>query len=112
MAWRKTLVFALVAFAFAVIGALAGQALIRSSSPESELHEMLHHQLELDAKQESQIEVIEQRFAVRRKALELELRADNAPVSYTHLDVYKRQRYRSPPSGAARMSRPRFCHPH
>lgn len=81
MAWRKILVFALVAFAFAVIGALVGQTLIRSSSPENELHDLLHHQLDLNAKQQAQIEIIEQRFAVRRKALELELRADNARLA-------------------------------
>lgn len=81
MAWRKTLVFALVAFAFAVIGALVGQALVRSGSPESELHEMLHHQLDLDAKQDAQVKLIEQRFAVRRQALELELRADNVRLA-------------------------------
>ncbi|RVU04586.1 periplasmic heavy metal sensor [Novosphingobium umbonatum] len=81
MAWRKTLVFAIVAFAFGMIGALVGQTLIRSGTPESELHDLLHHQLNLDAKQQAQIDVIEQRFAVRRRALELELRADNAHLA-------------------------------
>ena len=42
---------------------------------------MLHHQLSLDNRQKAQLEAIEQRFAVRRRALELELKSDNARLA-------------------------------
>ena len=42
---------------------------------------MLHHKLALDANQEARLEVLEQRFAVQRRAFELELRANNARLA-------------------------------
>jgi hypothetical protein len=48
---------------------------------ETELHALLHSDLNLDATQQAKIEAIEQRFATRRKALELEMRAANAHLA-------------------------------
>ena len=48
---------------------------------ETELHALLHKDLNLDAAQHAKIEAIEQRFATRRKALELEMRAANAHLA-------------------------------
>ena len=47
----------------------------------AELHDVLHHKLALDANQEARLAVLEQRFAVQRRAFELELRADNARLA-------------------------------
>lgn len=82
MGSRKAVVLALVAFVFAIAGVVIGQKFVVPPRPvENELHDLLHRGLELDSKQDAQIELIEQRFAVRRRALELELRADNARLA-------------------------------
>lgn len=77
--------FALVmalAFAAAVAGSFVSRTFIVPPRPvESELHEVLHERLDLDPAQKAKIEAIEAQFAVRRQALELELRADNADLA-------------------------------
>lgn len=79
---RRLLLIALIAFAAAIAGAFIGRAYIARQTPvETELHTLLHSQLELDASQHTKIEAIERRFAVRKQALELELRADNARLA-------------------------------
>lgn len=79
--WRWTVGIAVIAFLAGIAGALVGRALIPARTQSSELHDVLHHQLKLDAGQEARIEVIERQFAVRRRALELELRAANARLA-------------------------------
>lgn len=72
----------ILAFGAAIGGAMIGRTFISPSRPvESELHQLLHEQLNLDHGQSEKIEVIEQRFALRRQALEAELRADNADLA-------------------------------
>lgn len=72
----------LLAFLAAIGGVWIGrQAFPAVRPPGSALHELLHEGLQLDARQSSQIDVLERRFAVRRTALELELRADNARLA-------------------------------
>lgn len=72
----------LVAFGFAIGGVLISRAWIAPAPPvETELHQLLHGDLRLDPDQERRIEVIEQRYAQRRKGLEAELRADNARLA-------------------------------
>lgn len=79
---RWALGVGLVAFLSAVAGVFTGRLLIPArQAPGTELHEVLHHQLKLDARQEAQLDALEQRFAVQRRALELELRADNARLA-------------------------------
>jgi len=79
---RRLLLIALVAFAAAVAGVWVGRAYVARQAPvETELHALLHDQLGLDAGQHARIEAIERRFAVRKQALELELRADNARLA-------------------------------
>ena len=59
-----------------------GRAYVARQLPvETELHALLHHDLSLDDNQKVQLDAIEKRFAVRRQALELELRADNARLA-------------------------------
>ena len=79
--WRL-LVIAGIAFLAAVAGVFLGRAVIPArTSQGSELHELLHHDLELDDTQQRQLDLLESRFATRRQALELELRADNARLA-------------------------------
>lgn len=69
-------------FIAAVIGVFIGRALLPSrAQPGAELHDVLHHKLALDATQEARLQILEQRFAVQRRAFELELRADNARLA-------------------------------
>ncbi len=72
----------LFAFGAAIGGALIGRSWIAPPTPvESELHQVLHGELKLDQDQQRRIEEIERQYALRRKALELELRADNARLA-------------------------------
>ncbi len=69
-------------FIAAIVGVFAGRMLLPASKPPgTELHELLHHQLALDANQQARLETLEQRFAVQRRAYELELRSDNARLA-------------------------------
>lgn len=82
--WRRLTLIALIAFAAAVAGVYAARTFSeqpRKSESESELHAFLHNELKLDAIQEAKIEAIEARFAVRKKALELDMRAANARLA-------------------------------
>lgn len=79
---RRVVVIAAVAFIAALIGVLVGRGI---SAPRAEqataLHELLHDQLDLDPQQRARIATLEEQFAVRRRALELEIRADNARLA-------------------------------
>ena len=71
-----------LAFVAAIGGVFVGRALLPAPrQPGTELHELLHHKLALDTDQQARLAVLEQRFAVQRRALELELRADNARLA-------------------------------
>ena len=83
MSWGKRLaLIALVAFLAAMGGVYAGRELFQPTrQSETELHALLHKQLRLDSAQDVKIEAIERRFAARRQALELEMRAANAHLA-------------------------------
>ena len=79
---RRTLLIAAIAFVAALGGVVIGRAVVRPAPPAgTELHRLLHEQLALSAAQHAQIGALEQRFAVRKQALEFELRADNAKLA-------------------------------
>ena len=79
---KRLLLIAVVAFAAAMGGTYAGRIVFSpDKQTETELHALLHKDLNLNAGQHAQIEAIEQRFTVRRKALELEMRAANAHLA-------------------------------
>ncbi len=68
-----------IAFLAAVIGAFIGRAWFATAGPkETELHMLLHDQLDLDAAQEARLTRIEEQFAVKRGVLERQVRAYNA----------------------------------
>ena len=69
-------------FIAAIGGVYVGRALFPApEQPGAELHEVLHHKLALDPDQQARLQILEQRFAVQRRAYELELRADNARLA-------------------------------
>jgi hypothetical protein len=79
---RRLLLVGLIAFAAAIAGVFVGR--IVSDAPkasETELHALLHGQLDLTAEQEAKIERIEAVFAGRRRTLELEMRAANVRLA-------------------------------
>lgn len=78
----RYLVVILIAFGAALAGVFVGRNYIVPPPPvESELHQLLHEQLDLDPAQKTRIDAIEARFAVQKQAYELELRADNARLA-------------------------------
>lgn len=79
---RRTLLIATLAFLAAFGGVFAGRLLTAPSPPpENELHALLHNGLNLDTAQHAKLEALEKQFAIRKKALELEMRADNAKLA-------------------------------
>lgn len=79
---RLLLLIALVAFFAAIAGVFLGRQFFpQPAAAGVELHDVLHSKLDLDDRQKREIDLLEQRFAVRRRALELELRADNARLA-------------------------------
>ena len=79
---RRTLLVVLIAFAAAIAGVWAGRAVLAPKpAADSELHALMHDQLNIDAAQRAKLDGLERQFAMRRKALELEMRADNAKLA-------------------------------
>ncbi len=79
---RRIIFMTVLAFLAALIGVLVGRSI---SNPRSEqasaLHDLVHEQLDLDQQQRARIEALEESFATRRRARELEIRADNARLA-------------------------------
>ena len=76
------MLLALVVFIAAIAGVFIGRVVAdQPKASETELHAVLHQKLDLTAQQHSKIDAIEARFAVRRKALEFEMRAANADLA-------------------------------
>jgi Spy/CpxP family protein refolding chaperone len=79
---QRGLLIGLIAFVAALAGVLAGREITnRRETPTADLHAVLHRQLDLTREQHARIDVLETRFAVRRRALELELRTENAQLA-------------------------------
>ena len=78
MALRRIWIVGLIAFVAAVAGVFVGRMLVDTPrASETELHALLHREARLSAEQEARLRPIEARFAARRAALELEMRAAN-----------------------------------
>lgn len=65
----------------AIGGTWIGARYIYEQRHQPSLHEFVHEELRLTAEQKQRLEVIEQDFAVRRRAREAELRAANAELA-------------------------------
>ncbi len=69
-------------FLAAIGGVFVGRHLFPApAAPGAELHDVLHHKLSLDTGQQARLQMLEQKFSIQRRALELELRADNARLA-------------------------------
>ena len=82
MSSRRLLLVSLIAFAAAIAGVFVGRLV--SDAPqanETELHSLLHDQLDLTPAQDAKIDRIEADFTRRRRALELEMRASNVRLA-------------------------------
>lgn len=79
---RRLLLVGLVAFIAALVGVFVGREVFDAPpASETELHALLHSQLDLTADQHAKIEQIETQFAARRKAREAEMRAANVRLA-------------------------------
>lgn len=79
---RRVIFMTVLAFLAALIGVLVGRSIADPRAEQaSALHDLLHEQLDLDPQQRARIGALEERFATRRRALELEIRADNARLA-------------------------------
>ncbi|OYY77069.1 MAG: heavy metal resistance protein [Sphingomonas sp. 28-62-20] len=79
---RRAAIIGVIAFVAAIAGVFIGRVLLPAPSHTgAELHALLHDKLTLDAQQHAKLDALEATFSVRRKALELELRADNARLA-------------------------------
>ena len=73
-----TLVLVLLA---AIGGTWIGARYVFEQGRDSSLHEFVHEELKLSPDQKRRLDVLEQDFAVRRRAREAELRAANAELA-------------------------------
>lgn len=79
--WRIAFIV-LIAFVASVAGVYAARTFSQyPDKSESELHTFLHTALKLDPAQQAKVEAIEARFAVRKTALERDMRAANAQLA-------------------------------
>lgn len=79
---KRAWLVVLLAFVAGLVGAIAGRTLAEGRhQPASALHDLLHEELDLTRDQLSRIQAIEATFDARRRALEAELRADNARLA-------------------------------
>jgi Spy/CpxP family protein refolding chaperone len=80
-AWRQLLLVLGIALLAGMAGAWAGPRLMARAGGDSSLHATVHRDLNLTAEQKVRIEALEREFAVRRTALEQEMRAANAELA-------------------------------
>jgi hypothetical protein len=79
---RRGLLIGVIAFVAALAGVFIGRQIAdRQATPTADLHAVLHRQLDLTPEQRVRIDRLEAQFAIRRRALELELRTENAQLA-------------------------------
>ena len=79
---KRYILIALIAFAAGLAGIFAGRAILSTpEQSETEVHALLHGRLDLSADQQRRIDVMEARFAVRRRGHEQQMRASNARLA-------------------------------
>lgn len=79
---RRTILVAVIALVAAFAGVVIGRALTApAAKPLNAIHDVVHDDLDLTAEQTARITRLEARFALRRQALEWELRAANARLA-------------------------------
>ena len=79
---RQTGLVVALALVAAIVGVVLGRQFMAPNHHAGiELHSVLHEQMSLDAAQERRLHELEQSFAVRRQALEQEMRAENVRLA-------------------------------
>jgi len=79
---RHALLVAFIAFGAGLGGAWIGRTYIPAPAPPpAELHDFLHNRLDLDASQHAKLEALEANFAVQKRTLEAQLRANNVVLA-------------------------------
>lgn len=79
---RRLALTMVLAFLAALAGVWVGCRLMTTRMQHgTEVHALLHHEVALDRQQEAALDVLEARFGVRRRALEAQMRADNAQLA-------------------------------
>ncbi|WP_430427738.1 periplasmic heavy metal sensor [Parasphingorhabdus sp.] len=71
----------LLALGAGFLGSLAANKWSAQSGESQSLHSFVHHELNLSDSQSKDLEVMEDRFAVKRRSLELSLRAANGKLA-------------------------------
>jgi Spy/CpxP family protein refolding chaperone len=80
-AWRQLLLVLGIALLAGMAGAWLGPMLMARAAGDMSLHATVHRELDLTAEQQARIEELEREFAVRREALEQEMRAANSELA-------------------------------
>ena len=80
MTWRQVVATLAIAVVAVLVGMFAGGRWFDRPTPPP-LHDLVHHDLALDAAQLRQVEVLEAQFAVRRRSLEAGMRAANVELA-------------------------------
>ena len=79
---RWLLLIAVVAFLASLCGVFAARHVFVAVRPsETEVHKLLHEQLNLSPEQHIKIEALEKQHTIRKRAMELEMRAANARLA-------------------------------
>lgn len=82
---RSILITVLLSAVAAALGVWAGVAFLAPHDRRAPgLHEMVHVQLHLSADQERRLEALERDHAIKRRALEAEMRAANAALAQAY----------------------------
>ena len=79
---RWLLLIAIVAFLASLCGVFAARHFFAAErQSETEVHKLLHENLKLSPEQHAKIEALEKQHAIRKRAMELEMRAANARLA-------------------------------
>ncbi len=78
---RGLLITVVVALAAGFSGVWLGMRLLGPDQPAPSLHTLVHERLDLSPEQRVQIETLEETFAAKKTALELEMRTANAELA-------------------------------
>ncbi len=78
---KRSWLIGLIAFIAALAGVVAGRQLVNRPVLPTDLHAVLHREVDLTPEQHARINRLEAQFAVRRQSLELEMRAENAQLA-------------------------------
>ncbi|MHA6287160.1 Spy/CpxP family protein refolding chaperone [Maricaulis sp. CAU 1757] len=79
--WKTALIASVFGFLAGLAGVWAGFGLFQTAAaPPQSLHDLVHHELHLDADQAARIEALEAEFADEREALEARLAASRSVI--------------------------------